>query len=209
MNYRKEIDGLRGIAVLAVIFYHAGINSFFSGGYVGVDVFFVISGYLITSIILTEKKSGTFTFIDFYNRRARRILPALYFVMLCSIPIAFYSMDSEQLKAFSSSLIVIDSSSSFKNSTVLSDADMLIKIASCSVSLKYLNIKARSDGCVFSINFIILVFAWRLNSLRNVSRRIVISELYISFLMIYPPFQIVRSLNHTKKQPRLAQVKTD
>ncbi len=107
MNYRKEIDGLRGIAVLAVIFYHAGINSFFSGGYVGVDVFFVISGYLITSIILTEKKSGTFTFIDFYNRRARRILPALYFVMLCSIPIAFYSMDSEQLKAFSSSLIAV------------------------------------------------------------------------------------------------------
>tara|TARA_B110000008_G_scaffold25780_1_gene23176 strand:- start:111 stop:2063 length:1953 start_codon:yes stop_codon:yes gene_type:complete len=107
MKYRKEIDGLRGIAVLAVIFYHAGINSFFSGGYVGVDVFFVISGYLITSIILTEKKSGTFTFIDFYNRRARRILPALYFVMLCSIPIAFYSMDSEQLKAFSSSLIAV------------------------------------------------------------------------------------------------------
>ncbi len=107
MNYRKEIDGLRGIAVLAVIFYHAGISSFFSGGYVGVDVFFVVSGYLITSIILTEKKTGTFTFIDFYNRRARRILPALFFVMLCSIPIAFYSMDSEQLKAFSSSLIAV------------------------------------------------------------------------------------------------------
>jgi peptidoglycan/LPS O-acetylase OafA/YrhL len=107
MTYRREIDGLRGVAVLAVIFYHAGIKSSFPGGYIGVDVFFVISGYLITSIILKERKSGTFTFSDFYERRARRILPALFFVMLCCIPFAYYLMSSEQLTLFSNSLIAV------------------------------------------------------------------------------------------------------
>ena len=82
MRYRKEIDGLRALAVIPVILFHAGFKAF-SGGYVGVDVFFVISGYLITTIIVTEKQAGTFSFINFYQRRARRILPALFFVMLC------------------------------------------------------------------------------------------------------------------------------
>ena len=87
MRYRREIDGLRAVAVLPVIFFHAGVD-FFSGGYVGVDVFFVISGYLITTIILTEKRAGTFTIGNFYERRARRILPALFFVMLACMPLA-------------------------------------------------------------------------------------------------------------------------
>ena len=65
MNYRKEIDGLRALAVLPVIFFHAGFPMF-GGGYVGVDVFFVISGFLITSIILSEMGSGNFTLTDFY-----------------------------------------------------------------------------------------------------------------------------------------------
>ena len=76
MKYRREIDGLRAIAVLPVILFHAGFE-IFSGGYIGVDVFFVISGYLITTIILKEKTNGTFTIARFYARRARRILPAL------------------------------------------------------------------------------------------------------------------------------------
>ena len=75
MKYRAEIDGLRAIAVIPVILFHAGFTQF-SGGFVGVDVFFVISGYLITTIILSEKEQGTFSLINFYERRARRILPA-------------------------------------------------------------------------------------------------------------------------------------
>ncbi|MCC5812078.1 MAG: acyltransferase, partial [Ectothiorhodospiraceae bacterium] len=75
MTYRPEIDGLRAIAVLAVILFHAGF-SLFSGGYVGVDVFFVISGYLITTIIITDLERGRFSLRRFYERRARRILPA-------------------------------------------------------------------------------------------------------------------------------------
>jgi peptidoglycan/LPS O-acetylase OafA/YrhL len=73
MKYRSEIDGLRALAVLPVIFFHAGID-FFKGGYIGVDIFFVISGYLITSIILREINQGKFSILNFYERRARRIL---------------------------------------------------------------------------------------------------------------------------------------
>ena len=94
LNYRPEIDGLRAIAVVSVILYHANINIFnykiFSGGFVGVDIFFVISGYLITSLILKElKTTEKFSFLNFYQRRARRILPALFFVMAVSLPFAW------------------------------------------------------------------------------------------------------------------------
>ena len=81
MQYRREIDGLRAGAVLPVILFHGG-SDWFGGGFVGVDVFFVISGYLVTSIIASEMRSGTFTLVRFYERRARRILPALTFVVL-------------------------------------------------------------------------------------------------------------------------------
>ena len=93
-TYRPEIDGLRAIAVAAVIIYHAQIKlfnlHFFQGGFIGVDIFFVISGYLITSIILNElMKKGSFSFKFFYERRVRRILPVLLFVMLVSLPFAW------------------------------------------------------------------------------------------------------------------------
>jgi len=78
VTYRAEIDGLRAVAVLPVVLYHADV-SLFKGGYVGVDIFFVISGYLITSIIIHELEHGRFSLLNFYERRARRILPALFF----------------------------------------------------------------------------------------------------------------------------------
>lgn len=79
-RYRSDIDGLRALAVLPVVFYHAGIP-YFSGGYVGVDIFFVISGFLITGLIIAELKAGTFSISDFYERRIRRIFPALFFMV--------------------------------------------------------------------------------------------------------------------------------
>jgi peptidoglycan/LPS O-acetylase OafA/YrhL len=75
--YRPEIDGLRALAVLPVVFFHARFGSF-GGGFVGVDVFFVVSGYLITGIILAEKRQRTFSLARFYERRARRFLPAMF-----------------------------------------------------------------------------------------------------------------------------------
>jgi peptidoglycan/LPS O-acetylase OafA/YrhL len=86
--------------------FHAGFT-LFGGGYVGVDVFFVISGYLITTIILTEKEAGSFSIINFYERRARRILPALFFVVLACLPFAWLWMIPSQLKDFSDSLIAV------------------------------------------------------------------------------------------------------
>ena len=90
MNYKREIDGLRALAVLPVILFHSGFESF-GGGFVGVDVFFVISGYLLSSIILAELSEGKFSITNFYEQRARRILPALFLVMLVCIPLAWFS----------------------------------------------------------------------------------------------------------------------
>ena len=106
MKYRKEIDGLRALAVLPVIFFHAGFTTF-SGGFVGVDIFFVISGYLITTIIVDEMDKGSFSLLNFYERRARRILPALFFVMLCTLPFAWFWMLPQDLKSFSQSLLAV------------------------------------------------------------------------------------------------------
>ncbi|MEK7207003.1 MAG: acyltransferase, partial [Pseudomonadota bacterium] len=103
LAYRAEIDGLRALAVIPVILFHAGFE-WFKGGFVGVDVFFVISGYLITGIIIKQKEAGTFSLVDFYVRRARRILPALFFVMLVCVPIAWMWMAPFQLKRFAWSL---------------------------------------------------------------------------------------------------------
>jgi peptidoglycan/LPS O-acetylase OafA/YrhL len=106
MEYRREIDGLRAVAVLAVILFHAGFETF-RGGFVGVDVFFVISGYLITTIILAEIEEGTFAILEFYKRRARRILPALFFVMLVCIPFAWFWLLPDDMKDFAQSLVAV------------------------------------------------------------------------------------------------------
>ncbi len=79
MKYRADIDGLRAIAVMMVVFYHIGFK-FLSGGFIGVDIFFVISGYLITSVIYQEISIGKFSFSNFYLRRMKRILPVFFFV---------------------------------------------------------------------------------------------------------------------------------
>lgn len=86
IKYRPDIDGLRAIAVLAVVFYHYGIGAM-HGGFVGVDVFFVISGYLITGIIHKEIEQGKFTFAAFYERRIRRIFPALFVVLAATLAV--------------------------------------------------------------------------------------------------------------------------
>ena len=92
--------------MVPVILFHAGLP-FFGGGFVGVDVFFVISGYLITSIILFEADSGRFSFIGFYERRARRILPPLFMVALVSVPFALLTMVPRDLVNFSKSLVAV------------------------------------------------------------------------------------------------------
>ncbi len=104
LTYRKDIDGLRAVAVLPVVLYHAGF-AFTSGGYVGVDVFFVISGYLITGIIAAELRNDNFSLLSFYERRARRILPALVFVLLCSFVAGAVLLLPDQFNEFAKSAL--------------------------------------------------------------------------------------------------------
>ena len=107
MEYRSEVDGLRAVAVLPVILFHAGFP-LFSGGFVGVDIFFVISGYLITRVIYDEIQLGKFSFVHFYERRVRRLVPAIIFVSIACLPFAWMWMLPEELKDFGESLVAVN-----------------------------------------------------------------------------------------------------
>lgn len=97
--YRPEVDGLRALAVVPVILFHAGIAPF-SGGFIGVDVFFVISGFLITSLLLNDLRENRFSLLAFYERRARRILPALLLVIALSALAAWFLLPYKELQEF-------------------------------------------------------------------------------------------------------------
>ena len=103
MKYRPEIDGLRALAVIPVIFYHGKFN-LFQGGFIGVDIFFVISGYLITRIIFSEIFQSSFSILNFYERRARRILPALFIVLLFSLVLGWLLLPPMEFRSFGQSL---------------------------------------------------------------------------------------------------------
>jgi peptidoglycan/LPS O-acetylase OafA/YrhL len=108
LNYRPEIDGLRSIAVFAVVLYHADFfineHEIFKGGFIGVDIFFVISGYLITSLIYKGLLNNKFSLKEFYIRRIRRIFPILLVVILCCIPVAYFFYLPSSLDDFLKSL---------------------------------------------------------------------------------------------------------
>jgi peptidoglycan/LPS O-acetylase OafA/YrhL len=113
-DYREDIDWLRAIAVLSVVAFHYMEPPANFGGFVGVDIFFVISGYLITAIIRSEVESGTFSFARFYERRVRRLLPALYaMVALTAIPSFHFLLTSERLDFFRSVTAVVTFTSNF------------------------------------------------------------------------------------------------
>ena len=96
MKYRTDIDGLRAVAIVPVVLFHSG-SSLVSGGYIGVDIFFVISGFLITSVIVSGFNQQRFSFRHFYERRARRLLPALFAVLLFGLIIGYFVMSPVQL----------------------------------------------------------------------------------------------------------------
>lgn len=104
VGYRSDIDGLRAIAVVPVVLYHAGISTL-SGGFVGVDVFFVISGFLITSMLVADIDRSQFSIIAFYERRARRIFPALFFLLLVALVAFFVILDPLDFKSFAKSVV--------------------------------------------------------------------------------------------------------
>lgn len=101
--YRADVDGLRAVAVLPVVLYHAGFGC--PGGFVGVDVFFVISGFLIGSLVVAEIRAGVFRMADFWERRVRRILPALLVVVLATYAVSAFLMVPQQFKDFGKSVL--------------------------------------------------------------------------------------------------------
>ena len=156
MNYRAEIDGLRALAVVPVILFHAGFD-LFSGGFVGVDVFFVISGYLITTIIIEDLENNRFSIVNFYERRARRILPALFFVMLVCIPCALLWMLPSQIKDFSQSLAAVSLFAS--NVLFAGDSGYFAAAAEEKTAIAYLSLAVEEQ--YYLLFPIFLIMLWR------------------------------------------------
>lgn len=155
MKYRADIDGLRAVAVLPVLFFHAGI-SYFDGGFIGVDVFFVISGYLIASIILNDQSLGRFTLVDFYERRMRRIAPMVFTVCIATIPFAWAWMTPLEFNQYSKSLY--SSALSFSNFHFWEQADYF---ASSSTFQPLLHTWSLAIEFQFYILFPLIVLAFR------------------------------------------------
>ena len=109
MNYIKHLDGLRALAVILVILFHSGIE-IFSGGYIGVDIFFVLSGYLITGIIVKKLKTNSFSFSEFYAKRIKRLIPPVTIVTIFSLFVGYFLMSPYQFftlidQAFNSTIL--------------------------------------------------------------------------------------------------------
>src|SRR5262245_20105582 len=105
LDYRPDIDGLRAVAILPVLAFHADLPGF-GGGFVGVDVFFVISGYLITSLILAEHARGTFSFWGFIERRARRLAPAMAPVLAATLVAGYFMLLPDAFRELAKSVVM-------------------------------------------------------------------------------------------------------
>jgi peptidoglycan/LPS O-acetylase OafA/YrhL len=106
MRYRADIDGLRALAILPVVAFHIGVSRI-PGGFVGVDVFFVISGYLISTIILEELSAGRFSIMTFYERRVRRIAPALIAMLAVTTAFTYWYFLPAELVEYGRSLLAV------------------------------------------------------------------------------------------------------
>lgn len=158
MKYRRDIDGLRAVAVLPVVLYHAGVPGP-SGGFVGVDIFFVISGFLITTIIATEIAEGRFSLVDFYERRARRILPALTAVIAATFLVGTVVLLPSELKALGQSALAatLFASNIYFNMTL----DYFAQAAEFAPLLHTWSLAVEEQFYLFFPPLLMLLFAWR------------------------------------------------
>jgi peptidoglycan/LPS O-acetylase OafA/YrhL len=161
-TYRPDIDGLRALAVLSVIFFHAFPN-LISGGFIGVDIFFVISGFLITTIILENLKSGPFSLIEFYGRRIRRIFPALFLVLLACYAFGWFALYASEYRqlgkhiaagaTFLQNFVLWSESGYFDNS---SDTKPLVHLWSLSIEVQLYIFWPLLLGFIFKNNLNVL-----------------------------------------------------
>ena len=182
--YRPEIDGLRAFAVLSVVAFHA-FPSWLKGGFIGVDVFFVISGFLITSNIFESLDKGQFRFTDFFSRRIRRIFPALIFVMACSLFFGWFALLADEFAqlgkhvasgaAFITNFILVDESGYFDNAA---EAKPMLHLWSLAVEEQF-----------YIIWPFLLWFAWRRKlNLLTVTIFVAVLSFYLNlrFVKSYP-----------------------
>lgn len=175
-NYRPDIDGLRAVAVLSVVCFHA-FSTVFPSGFIGVDIFFVISGYLISSIILKGLNENNFSFIDFYSRRIKRIFPALITVLLTCFVLGWFVLLPDELKqlgkhiaagaGFGSNFVLLNESGYFDN---LSDAKPLLHLWSLGIEEQFymawpllLWMAWKKRISIFTIIFGLLLLSFLLN----------------------------------------------
>lgn len=178
MEYRREIDGLRALAVIPVILFHAG-TKYFNGGYVGVDIFFVISGFLITSILLSELSANQFSIVKFYERRARRILPALFAMLLLTSLFSVLLMPADALILYSKTLTSVIGFSSniffyFSNDyfSPAANENVLLHTWSLAIEEQY-----------YFVFPVFLLFFWRLGTSRLLSLILFFTLVSFSFSM--------------------------
>lgn len=170
MIFRNDINGLRALAVIPVLFFHAHLFGF-EGGFLGVDVFFVISGFLITSIIINDLMQNKFSILSFWNKRLRRIFPALFFMLIISTIVSFFVMLPYDLKNYGQSLVA----------TILSTNNILLYLTSgyWSLAAEFKPLYhtwslAVEDQYYFLIPLLMIMFHKKLNKL----------VLFFSFLFI-------------------------
>lgn len=164
-NYRPDIDGLRAVAVLSVVFYHAGLTSLFGGGYVGVDIFFVISGYLISRIIYTKCRNSSFSFVDFYQRRIRRIAPALIGIILFSSVITCILYSPYDAKNFFSSML--SSLAMGSNFYFMSDSGYFTALAHTKPLLHLWSLGVEEQFYIFFPILVVYLVKHRINVLKS------------------------------------------
>lgn len=175
-KYRSDIDGLRAIAVLSVVIFHAYPKSL-KGGFIGVDIFFVISGFLISTIIFDSMRRGTFGFLEFYGRRIRRIFPSLVVVLIATYAIGWFLLPANEYKelgkhifggaAFISNLVLLDEIGYFDN---LAELKPLLNLWSLGVEEQFyivwpifLWLAWRARANIFNLSLAILVISFLLN----------------------------------------------
>ena len=155
LKYRSEIDGLRAFAVLPVIFYHLG-SSAVPGGFLGVDVFFVISGYLITKLIIDDIQMNSFSIASFYERRARRILPALTLTLVLSCIAAVFLLAPESLSSFGKVLVGVSTFTS--NMVIMLDTGYFAQSAELQPLLHTWSLSVEEQFYIFFPIFLMLVY---------------------------------------------------
>jgi peptidoglycan/LPS O-acetylase OafA/YrhL len=194
-TYRADIDGLRAVAVFPVVAFHAGIH-LFRGGYVGVDIFFVISGYLLGSIILSETQAGEFSILRFYERRVRRIFPALVATLVVSSIVSYCFLLPTELEAFGSSAIAAIASVS--NFYFWRHTDYFDASSGTEPLLHTWSLAVEEQFYVFLPIAIVLLNTWRPRSLSLSITTLALVSLIASAVGVYWSPQSTFYLAHTR-----------